>query len=408
MASVYKHKRSKFYQTDIWIDGRKFPRSTGRTNKREAEIRAAELETELRQELGVQQAVETSLRIDDVAGRYMNDVGDHHAGEGAEITRGKVSLLIFHFGPDKLMSNIGNDDVFKLLNWRRRHRVGEWRRNDKGEWIRHKVSEKAKLLSPFTVNDTTEQLKKLFTYLKSSGVVIKTAPNFGDEKFWLKEPKSRPRSLSNKERTSLNEAMEIRPDAEPLILFARMTGKRKSESINLQWPHVKWDQGVIAIKGKGDAWVTIKITPAIRALLSPLRDHHPTHVFTYVAQRTMKVKRKNGTTEELVKGKRYPFNKDGLRRIWNKIRQEAGIPMIGDDRFRWHDQRHDFAINFLKKNPSAFGMKMLQKALDHTNFETTANTYGDVHVDDVADAVEAQGQELLKERLKRKPRTKAG
>lgn len=209
------------------------------------------------------------------------------------------------------------------------------------------------MISPFTVNDTIEQLKKLFTYLKSTGVMLKSAPNFRDPQFWLKEPKSRPRTLSNKERIDLNDAIEIRPDAEPLILFARMTGKRKNESITLEWSHVKWDHGIIERKGKGDAWVTIKITPAIRALLWPLRDHHPKYVFAYVAQRTTTVKRKGGITDRLIKGKRYPFTKDGLRRIWTNIREEAGIPITGDDRFRWHDQRHDFAINFLRDNQSA-------------------------------------------------------
>jgi hypothetical protein len=49
------------------------------------------------------------------------------------------------------------------------------------------------------------------------------------------------------------------------------------------------------------------------------------------------------------------------------------------------------AINFLRDNPSAHGMKMLQKPLDHADFGTAANTYGDVHEQEVADAVEARG-----------------
>jgi integrase len=178
---------------------------------------------------------------------------------------------------------------------------------------------------------------------------------------------------------------------------------RASPVIFLEWSHVKWDRGVILRKGKGDTWVAIKITPAIRALLWPLRGHHPRFVFTYVAQRNMTVKRKDGTTERLVAGHRYPHTKDGLRRIWNNIRAEAKLPVTGDDRFRMHDFRHDFAINFLRDNPSAHGMKMLQKALDHANFETTANIYSDVHAEEVAEAVEARAQALLKSRDKNHP-----
>ncbi len=319
--------------------------------------------------------------------RYMTDVGDHHAGEGASITEGKVARLVKYFGKDKLMTDITHDDVVKLVNWRRGHKVGE--------------GENARRISPFTVNDTTEQLKKLFTYIKARHVALpKHTPNFGDAAVWLKEPKARPRSLSPSEHTRLTNAVDVRPDAEPLILFKRITGKRKTECFTLEWTQVKWDRSIIERKGKGDAWVTIKITPAIRALLWPLRGHHPKYVFTYVAQRNMTVKRKDGSTERLVAGKRYPFTKDGLRRIWNNIRVEAGLPTTGDDRFRMHDLRHDFAINFLRDNPSAHGMKMLQKALDHADFGTTANTYGDVHEQEVADAVEARGQALLKSRRK--------
>ena len=79
------------------------------------------------------------------------------------------------------------------------------------------------------------------------------------------------------------------------------------------------------------------------------------------------------------------------------------LPVVGDDRFRMHDLRHDFAINFLRDNPSAHGMKMLQKALDHASFETTANIYGDVHAEEVAEAAEARAQALLKSRDKNHP-----
>jgi integrase len=398
MSSVYKGRKSPYYQADIWIDGRKFCRSTGATAKGEAKRRAEELEAELRKQLSQAQVSEASLALDHVAGRYMRDVGNHHAGEGASITAIKIAFVIKFFGPDKLMNEIRDEDVFKLLNWRRAHHVGEWRRNSEGEWVHRKPTKTSKLISPFTVNDTIEQLKKLFTYLKNTGIKLDNAPNFSNPKFWLDEPKSRPRALSNKERLGLNEAVETRPDVEPLILFSRMVGKRQAECVWLEWTHVKWDRGVIERRGKGGALVTIKITPAIRAILAPLIGHHPKFVFTFVAQRTAPVKRKDGTVK-LIKGRRYPYTEGGLRRIWTNLREEAGIPIAGEDRFRWHDMRHDFAINFLKNNPTAHGMKALQQGLDHADFGTTSNTYAAVLDTEVADTIEVQAQELLKERM---------
>ena len=91
MPTVYRDKKSPFFQTDIWIDGHKFSRSTRKTSRREAEAEADRIEQTLRAEVAADAVAETSLRIDDVALRYMTDVGDHHAGEGASITEGKVA-----------------------------------------------------------------------------------------------------------------------------------------------------------------------------------------------------------------------------------------------------------------------------------------------------------------------------
>jgi integrase len=407
MPSVYQTKKSKFWQTDIWIDGRQFSRSTGKiargegkVPKKEAERAANGLESDLRKSLGQATIAEVSLALDAVAGRYMRDVGDHHAGDGAQGTAIKIAFLILHFGPDKQLDTITETDVFGLLNWRRKHHVGEWRRNSEGKWVHRKPGPNAKRISNYTINDTIEQLKKLFTYLKGNGVKLPdTVPKFSNPKFWLVENKPRPRALSDRERKSLNVAIDTRPDAEPLLLFSRMSGKRKAECITLEHDHCKWDRNVIERTGKGGGLVTIAITPAIRAVLWPLRGHHPKYVFTYEAQRTTTVRRADGTKQKLVKGQRYPFTKDGLRRIWTNLRDEANIPTTGPDRFRWHDNRHDFAITFLKNYPGDHGMKALQSALDHADFETTANTYAAVLETDVAAMIEAQGQKLLRERM---------
>lgn len=398
MATIIKKKGSDILQAEIWIDGRRFYRSTGKTSRSEAKLRAKELEIEIRKELAEGHKNEISLSLDAVAGRYMRDVGDYH--KGARNTEAIIAFLIKFFGPDKLLTEMTNQDVLKLVNWRRAHHVGEWRRDDDGDWVHKEPGENSKLISPYTVNDTTEQLKKLFTYLKKQKVRLPdTVPDFSSKEFWLKEPKARPRSFSNTERAGLNQALDKREDAEPIILFSRMSGKRKMECVTLEWDHVKWDRGVIERYGKGGALVTVTITPAIRAILEPLHGHHPKYVFTYVAQRTKKVKRKDGTVEQLVKGKRYPYTDSGLRRTWTTMRKRAGIPIEGPNRARWHDIRHDFAINFLKDNPTAYGMKSLQTALDHSDFATTAGIYGHVLETEVEKQVEAHAQKLLQERL---------
>lgn len=186
MPTVYKTDKSKFYQTDIWINGDKFSRSTKRTSEREANSRAAEIEKELRAELEAKGDSETSTLMDAVAGRYMLEIGDQHAGEGASITRGKVDRIVNYFGADRDFLSITHSDAIALKNWRA-----------KQKWH-------GKPLSPFTINDTTEQLKKLFTFLKLRGVKFgKNAPNFKDPQLWMEEPEVRPRVLSDDEQERL-------------------------------------------------------------------------------------------------------------------------------------------------------------------------------------------------------------
>jgi integrase len=334
----------------------------------------------LRTERKEQGESKVSLRLDHVAGRYMNDVGDHHAGEGAEITRGKVDRLVKYFGAEKELTAITHDEAVALKNWRRKHKVGK--------------GENAKLISPFTVNDTTEQLKKLFTYVKERGVVLpKHAPNFRDPQLWLDEPDPRPRVLTDAEEDRLDASTaQVRPDYAPLLTFADLTGKRKTECIKLKKSQIKWERNVILIKAKRNKVQEIVITPSIRAVLWPLRDHPSEFVFTYVAQRTTQVMRKGGETEHLVEGQRYPITKDGLRRVWHDVRVDAGIPTSGEDRYRFHDKRHNFASRLLKSIPSADGIKIVQASLGHADIATTLNIYSHTDPETVAAATEALAQ----------------
>jgi hypothetical protein len=102
--SVYKQKDSKFYQAEIWIDGRRFSRTTRRTTEREAKTEANRIEKELKEKLGQQGAADDSLEINHVADRYMRHVGDHHAGR--DNTERLVEVLVKYFGKTKDLRDI--------------------------------------------------------------------------------------------------------------------------------------------------------------------------------------------------------------------------------------------------------------------------------------------------------------
>jgi integrase len=312
----------------------------------------------------------------------MLDTGDHHAG--ADNTRRLVAQLVTYFGPAKLITEITHEDVQGLIRWRRTHTVGKM---------------KPRSISAYAVNDTTEQLKKLFSYLRPG--LKKANPHRepfplepGWSELWLPVPKRKPRELiGDEEERLVRSVFKVRPDLWPLMQFARTCGKRQTNCFALEWSQVNWEAGIIKMIGKGMAGgkeIVVKIIPSIHAILWPLRGHHPQRVFTFVAQLTIDTTIR-GKRFRYIKGERYVWTRDGLYRAWDAVRTDAGL--IGDNRFRWHDLRSDFASKLLRAVPSAQGMKMVQMALDHEDIRTTIETYAHILEGEQADAIEQLAQE---------------
>lgn len=357
--SVYKPKDSPFFQYDFQLRGRRFHGSTRQTSRRNAEA-AERIERERAKKLIDQVNVaNTSLRLDDVAGRYWNEVGQHHAG--ADNTWRQLEFILDHLGKNKLLTEITGNDVAKLVAWRRAHR-----RKDGSP------------ISPFTVNDTTEQLKKLFTRAKAWGVRFDREPVWRDH--WLDEPQERVRELYDDEGDRLDAAM--RADLAPFFAFAKASGLRLRECCLLHWSEVDWSASRIRKAGKGGRLVTVPITSTIREVLWPLRGHHVESVFTYAAHRTR---------DGRVKGRRYPLTYQGIKTAWRRLRKRAGVTG-----FRFHDFRHDFATKLLRETGN---IKLVQRALNHADIATTSR-YAHVLDSEVAAAMESVAKSRGKSRGK--------
>ena len=293
------------------------------------------------------QAARTSLRLDDVAGRYWQEVGQHHAG--ADHTEHYLSLLIQFFGKDKLITEISGDDVARLVAWRRGHR---------------KAAHAQDLISPFTVNHTTKQLRKLFTTVKLWGVRFEHEPQW--RKHMLAEPSERVREMSDDEAERIAASAG---DYLPLIMFARASGMRLTECL-LRWSEVDWGARQIRKIGKGGRLVGCHITSEIREILWPLRGHHPEFVFTYVSEYG---------EHSRVKGERYPLTYGSVQTFWRRLRKSTGI--VG---LRFHDLRHDFGTKLLRETGN---LKLVQKAMNHRSIKTTLR-YAHVLDHEVADGME--------------------
>lgn len=359
--SVYRKKNSPFYHFDFWHRGERFHGSTGTANKREAEGVERQQRDKAKLAALESRKASVSLRLDDVAERYWQEVGQHHIG--AATTERDIARLITFFGKDKLLIEIVDNDVAKLVAWRRGHRVKDHRKKPRG-----KDDPALPLVSNATVNrSTTEVLKKLFTRAKAWGVRFDKEPTWKDH--WLGEPQERVRELRGDEGDRLDAA--TRTDYLPVMDFSGASGLRLKECF-LRWSEVDWDAKLITKQGKGNRRVTVPITSVIREILWPLRGQHPEFVFTYVAVRTLKKR-------QLVKGQRYPITYSGLKTQWKRTRRKAGVTD-----FRFHDKRHDFATKLLRDTGN---LKLVQKALNHAKIETTLK-YAHVLQDEVSAAVE--------------------
>jgi len=338
--------RSPFWQYRFQIRNRKFFGSTKKSTKREAEkVEAVERER-ARALIAQTEHARTSLRLDDVAGRYWMEHGQHLAGTNMW---GWLGLVLEFFGKDKLITEITDDDVPKLVAWRRGHQLPNGTR----------------LISPWTVNHTVTTLRKLFTRCKLWGVRFAHEPKWS--KHLLPVPDERVRELSDDEADKLDAVM--RDDYAPFFEFARVTGWRLNECL-LRVSEVQWETGQIVKLGKGGKRITRRITSDVRDILWPLRGHHPEFVFTYVCERG-----EHGR----VKGERYPITYAGVQTYWRRLRKQSGV--VG---FRIHDVRHGFATKLLRQERD---IRLVQKALGHASIKTTQR-YAHVLDDDVAAALE--------------------
>jgi integrase len=345
---LYHKPRSPYWHYDFTWRGHRFHRSTKQTTKREAEKVEAAARERAKEIVAQAESAKTSLRLDDVAGRYWEEHAQHLAG--APNTWTLLGVLIEHFGKDKLITEISDDDVAKLVAWRRGHRI----KGANGTFI-----------SPFTVNHTTTTLRKLFTRAKLWGVRFAHEPKWS--KHLLKVPTERVRELSDNEADRLDAAM--RDDYAPFFALARASGLRLSECLSLRWSEV--ETGQIVKLGKGGKRVTVPLTSEIRDIIRPLRGHHPEFVLTFVCEHP------GGGR---IKGQRYPLTLGGLQSYWRRLRKQSGVVNL-----RIHDLRHDFATKLLRDSRN---LRLVQRALNHASIKTTTR-YAHVLDSEVAEAMEA-------------------
>jgi integrase len=371
--SVYRDRRSPYYQYDFQHKGRRFFGSTGQTERRAAERVEAEAREQARALM--REAVVSDHRpmtVHEACERYWIEIGQH-AASADDIYR-HLGRIEREFGATTLISSLTTNGVAHAVGRRRMDTA------QRGEVMAH--------VSNATVNRTLiEPLRRVLR--RASRVWGQTVREIAWADLLLPEEDERIREATDEEEARILAAM--REDHRPAVEFALATGCRLEEVVTLVWERVYWTAGSIEIRGKGRRGTEekvrlIPITPEVRRILWPLRDHHPSAVFTYVARRADRA-------TSTARGDRVPIAYEGLKTRWQRALAAAGVTD-----FRFHDTRHTALSRLVRATGN---LKLAQKLAGHADITTTAK-YAHADLDDLR-----RGMEQAEAARRTKSRTKS-
>ncbi|GAB6842311.1 integrase [Methylorubrum rhodinum] len=347
--SVYRPKGSPYYHYDFQFRKRRFSGTTGRRKKPEAREYEQRVKEEAKRAAENESAAAIGeMTINAAALRFWNEKAQHYRGNAKKTFKASLAWIVTQAGPDRKLSEIRGTVIADLVARRR------------GDGV-----------SPATVNRTvTEPLRRVLNRARVAWEI--ELPLIEWKVYRLKEPDERVREMRDDEQPVILSAM---PEGyRDLVRFALMSGCRLAECVNLRWSDVDWGKREISILGKGDKKASIPLTTDMRALLFPLRTHHPERVFTYP------VRKKRGLRAV---GDRLPITYEGMKTAWRRARGPAEV-----DGFRFHDLRHTAATRLLRSGANIMAVRNL---LRHTDVATTAK-YAHVTMDDLRESMERLGE----------------
>lgn len=357
--SVYPRKDG-IYVFDFWVEGVRFFGSTRRRNQRDAAaVERARREDAKRTTALSRQQRTAPMTVNVALDRFWAEVGSGYKGTYGKTVWAALGWLLDELGSNTLIRDIGPNTITEAIARRRGGKVKN-----------------------ATVNRTVTELLRLILR-RAARKWEQTVQIIDWKDFLLPEPKERVRELLSHEETTLTAAM--REDYLPAIKFLLLTGLRRKEAVRLTWVDIDWEAETIAVRRKGGKLTQIPLTSEGKAILSPLRGHHDTAVFTYVACATRKGR-------NLVRGKRYPITESGLATAWRRY----GGAKAGLVDFRLHDLRHTTGTRLLR---SSGNLRLVQKLLGHEEIATTTK-YAHADQDDLREAMEGVTESRKKSRSK--------
>ncbi|MFK4622532.1 tyrosine-type recombinase/integrase [Bradyrhizobium diazoefficiens] len=365
--SVYRDKRSQFYQYEFQIKGYRFYGST----KCDDECEARKIEAQKRDIAGRQVAhwiaeQRAPLTLGRAADRWWNEHGQHLSD--AKV-KSALDRMVEIMGAASLLHAINDEAVSQMIEVRRQDR-----RRDRTIVQDGRRTVLYRPITPTTVNRTLDLLKRVMYRARDNwSAALGRMPAW--RKHRLKEIKRHVRELSAGEEAAIDATEDL--DYADVRRFAIITGLRLS-NLFVTKPQVDFELAILRVVTKGGVPRIIPLTREAYEILWRRRDHHPVYFFTSVCKKKWRNPHKTDDFREV--GKRYPITADGFSSHKDRTWQKAGVNA------RIHDLRHTTGMRTLRKTGN---LKVVQTLLGHADIKTTATFYTDATVEDLRQAMEA-------------------
>jgi integrase len=318
----FRTKASRYWHYDFQIRGRRFHGSCGTEDFETAKAVEAQARVDAK---SIARAPAGIFTLSEAIGTYYADVCQHQTSARTALSQAKN--LTAGLDPKRRLPDLTMAELQGYVS-RRRAKVANG-----------------------TVNRDLQFLGRAIRHMQK--IHKAEAPALDLSALETKEAEERTRELSRAEQDAL--LQHLRPDLQPLVLFALMTGLRLAEICGLQWQAVDLDAGNIRVVQKGGTTRRFPINGELRAFLSslPRADTlpHARYVLTYINH----------------KAKGHPRHRitpsGGIMATIKQAMTDAGI-----EDFRFHDLRHTFASRLLRLTGN---LKLVSKLLGHSQIETT-------------------------------------